>query len=56
MLFYYCHKSGDQIEKCWTLYPYLCLKKNLKYVKTLVRIQATTTTKEVNGLTERLGK
>jgi hypothetical protein len=51
----YCGKSGHQIEKCWTLYPHLCLKKNLKDVKTLARRQATTPD-EVNGLTERLGK
>jgi hypothetical protein len=51
----YCGKSGHQIEKCWTLYPHLCPKKNMKYVKTLARRQATTPD-EVNGLTERLGK
>jgi hypothetical protein len=30
-------KSGHQIEKCWTLYPHLCLKQNQKYVRALAR-------------------
>jgi hypothetical protein len=51
----YCGKSGHQIEKCWTLYPHLCLKQNRKYVKALARRQATTPD-EVNGLTERFEK
>jgi hypothetical protein len=51
----YCGKSGHQIEKCWTLYPHLCLKKNQKYVKALARRQATTPG-EVNSLAERFEK
>jgi hypothetical protein len=51
----YCGKSGHQIEKSWTCYPQLCLKKNIKYVKTLARREATTPA-EVTSLTERIGK
>jgi hypothetical protein len=27
-LYSYHGKSGHQIEKCWTLYPFLCPKQN----------------------------
>jgi len=47
----YCSKSGNQIEKCWTLYPHLCLKQNQKDVKELARRKATTPY-EVNSLVE----
>jgi hypothetical protein len=51
----YCGKSGKHIEKCWTLYLHLCLKKNRKDVKTLARRQEATLD-EVNGLTEKIAK
>ena len=54
-LYSYYGKSEHHIEKCLTLYPHLCLKQNMKYVKELVR-RHTLVPNEVNVLIERLEK